>query len=221
MTNIVSFFKKTLRPRGLRSFLSAIKKKNCKILDVGCGNQNSFFIKTLKPDSVLYGIDVTDFNQTEESKGLFDHYMIERPEMFDRSIQNIEQNFDIIISNHNIEHCNDPENTFRAMVDRTAVGGHLFIVTPSVYSINFPSRGGGLNFYDDPTHQKNPVDLMKLFKSESKRLECMYYCESSKPFIWYCIGGVQEFISRKLDRILLGTYDYYGFEQIMWIKKID
>ena len=221
MTNILSFLKKTLKPRGLRSFLYTIENKNCKILDVGCGNQSSFFLKTLKPDSTLYGIDVSDFNQSEESKGQFDRYIIERPEMFDRSIQNIEEDFEIIISNHNIEHCNDPEKTFRAMVDRTAVGGHIFIATPSICSINFPSRGGGLNFYDDPTHQKYPVDLMKLFKSESKRLECIFYSESSKPFIWYCFGGMLEFISRKLDRILLGTYEYYGFEQVMWLKKID
>ena len=60
---------------------------------------------------------------------------------------------------------------------------------------------------------------MELFKPESHRLECNFYSESAKPIIWYLIGGVQELVSRKIDRIFLGTWDYYGFEQIMWIKK--
>ncbi len=83
-----------------------------------------------------------------------------------------------------------------------------------------PAGGGGLNFYDDPTH-RHPVDLMKLFNSESHRLECIFYSESSRPIIWWFFGWVQEFLSRKIDRILLGTWDYHGFEQVMWIKKVD
>ena len=127
MPDLTDFFKRVLRPRGERSFLFSIKKDNCKILDVGCGNASSIFLKTIKPNSILYGIDVADFGQTNESKGLYEQYIISEPENFSRSIQNIQEDFDVIVSNHNIEHCNDPESTFRAMVDRTAVGGHLFI----------------------------------------------------------------------------------------------
>ena len=184
--------------------MSSIKKDNCKILDVGCGNASSIFLKTVKPNSTAYGIDVVDFKQSNESKGLYEQYIISEPENFSRSIKNIQEDFDVIISNHNIEHCIDPESTFRAMVDRTALGGHLFIATLSLASANFPSRGGNLNFYDDPTHQQNPVDLMELFRSESHRLECDFYSESSKPIIWYLIGAVQELVSRKKDWILLG-----------------
>ena len=213
-----NFLKKILRPRGQRSFLSSIKKTNLKILDVGCGNASSVFLKTVKPDSTVYGIDVTDFNQSDESKGLYEKYIISEPEMFAQSIQNIDRDFDVVISNHNIEHCEDPQSTFRAMVDRTAPGGHLFIATPSLASVDFPSRGGGLNFFDDATHQR-PVDLMELFSSESHRLECRYYTKSAKPFFWYLMGLAQEWASRRLDKILIGTYEYHGFEQIMWARK--
>ena len=75
-----------------------------------------------------------------------------------------------------------------------------------------------MNFYDDPTHV-SPVDLVKLFESESHRLECTYYEKSAKLFIWWFFGWVQEYISRKKNWIRLGTWDYHGFEQIMWIKK--
>jgi SAM-dependent methyltransferase len=219
MIDLSALVKKILRPRGLRSFLSSIKKDNCKILDVGCGNKSSFFLKRLKPNSKLYGIDVVDFDQSNESKALYEHYMISKSESFARSIQNIQEHFDIVLSNHNIEHCNDPASTFQAMIDRTALEGYLFIATPSLHSVTFPSRGAVLNFYDDPTHQEKPVDLMKLFNSESHRLECKFYSGSSKPIIWYFIGWAQEFVSRSIGRTLLGTWDYYGFEQIIWIKK--
>ena len=212
MTKVVDFFIKTLRPRVQRSFLSSIKKENCKVLDVGCGNKSSIFIKTAKPSSVVFGIDI------DESKELYEQYIVTQPEMFHQSIQEIEENFDIIISNHNIEHCNNPESTFSAMVDRATLGGHLYIATPSVRSVNFPSRGGGLNFYDDDTH-RYPVDMMKLFNSESDRLECVFYSKSCRPIFWSFFGWVVEFISKKKGKIMLGTWDYYGFEQVMWIKK--
>ena len=218
MIDVSDFFKKILRPWGQRSFLSSIKKDNCKILDVGCGNVSSIFLKTVKPNSIAYGIDIVDFKQSNESKGLYEHYIISKTEMFAQAIQNIPEDFDVVISNHNIEHCNDAQSTFTAMVDRTAPGGHLFFATPSLNSVDFPSRGGGLNFYDDPTHV-SPVDLCKLFESESHRLECRYYEKSAKPFVWWVIGWAQEYISKRKNQIRLGTWDYHGFEQIMWIKK--
>ena len=218
MVDLTHFLKKTLRPRGQRAFLSSIKKDNPKILDVGCGNASSVFLKTVKPNSMVYGIDVGDFNQSDESKDLYEQYIISEPEMFAQSIQNIDRHFDVVLSNHNIEHCNDPESTFRAMVDRTAIGGHLFIATPSLNSVDFPSRGGGLFFYDDPTH-RHPVDLMKLFQSESHRLECRYYTKSAKPFFWWVLGWAQEHTSKRKNQIRLGTWDFYGYESIIWLRK--
>lgn len=218
MIKIIDFLIRLLRPRGQRSFLSSIKKEDSKILDVGCGNESSVFIKTAKPDSIVYGIDVVDFNQSKESKKLYEKYIIAQPEVFDRAIQDIKEDFDIVISNHNIEHCNDPESTFKAMVDKTKSGEDLYIATPSIYSVDFPSRGGGLNFYDDATHQ-NPVDLMKLFETESHRLECLFYSESCRPVFWRFFGYVMEFFSKRRKEIMLGTWDYYGFEQVIWIQK--
>ena len=87
MLDLTDVLKKVLRPRGGRSFLSSIKKDNCKILDVGCGNASSVFLKTVKPNSILYGIDVADFGQSNESKGLYEQYIISEPESFSRSIQ--------------------------------------------------------------------------------------------------------------------------------------
>ena len=163
MIDFKHYIKKIIRPGGQRSFISSIPKANCKILDIGCG-KNSIFLKSVKPNSSIYGVDVGFFEQTNESKSLYEKLIICESKDFVQSIQNIDRDFDIIISNHNIEHCEDPQSTFSAMVDKAKVGGSLFITTPSLSSVDFPSRGGGLNFYDDPTHVC-PVDLLKLFKS--------------------------------------------------------
>lgn len=208
-----------LRSRGLRSFLSHSKKYS-KILDVGCGNRSSIFIKSIIQSADVFGIDVGDYNQSEESKKLYKKYITIPPEDFHSAIYDFEENFEVIISNHNIEHCNNPSATFRAMIDKLAIGGNLFIATPSARSVNFPSRGGTLNFYDDSTH-KSPVDLMDLFNSEIGRLECIYYSHSYRPFFWALVGWINEYFSKKRNKNMLGTWDYFGFEQIIWIKKVN
>lgn len=215
----ISALKCILRPRGQRSFLASIEKQDCKILDVGCGNESSIFLKKVKPCSKIFGIDVSDYNQTRESKRRYEKYVISEPQAFADSILSFRENFDIVISNHNIEHCNDPVATFKAMVERTEQGGHIFIATPSLKSVTLPSRGGNLNFYDDPTHSEKPVDLKVLFKMEADNLECLYYSEESRPFFYRLIGFLQEWISKKRNWILLGTWDYHGFEQIIWLRK--
>jgi 2-polyprenyl-3-methyl-5-hydroxy-6-metoxy-1,4-benzoquinol methylase len=207
-----------LRPRGLRAFLSNLKKENISVLDVGCGNRSSLFIKNIIPKSDIIGIDIQAYNQTAESKQQYARYLITPPENFDLTIRSMKESFDVVISNHNIEHCNNPSDTFRTMIDKLVNGGQLFIATPSIRSINFPSRDGTLNFYDDKTHIK-PIDLMKLFRSESHRIQCIYYTESSRPFFWRIVGWFNEYFSDIKNKTMLGTWDYYGFEQIIWIKK--
>ena len=111
-----------------------MSKEDCKILDIGCG-KNSIFLKSVKPNSSIYGVDVSFFEQTNESKALYENLIICDSKDFAQSIQNIDKDFDIIISNHNIEHCEDPQSTFSAMVDKAKVGGILFFATPSLKSV--------------------------------------------------------------------------------------
>jgi SAM-dependent methyltransferase len=206
-----------VRSRGLRSFLSK-SKKSPRVLDVGCGNGSSIFIKTIIPSASIYGLDICDYNQTEESKKLYENYILTSPDNFHLVIEDFNENFDLIISNHNIEHCNNPHHTFSAMVDKLAPGGRLFIATPSISSVNFPSRDGTLNFYDDKTH-KHPVDLWELFENNRQCIDCIFYSKNYRPFFWSIVGLINEFFSKLRKKNMLGTWDYYGFEQIIWIKK--
>jgi 2-polyprenyl-3-methyl-5-hydroxy-6-metoxy-1,4-benzoquinol methylase len=208
-----------LRPRGLRSFLDISEKKYLTILDVGCGNRSSIFINSINARFEIHGIDVADYNQTHESMRKYFNYHITKPVDFSYSIKNMNVNFDYIISNHNIEHCNNPLETFDAMIERLTPGGYMFVATPSIKSINFPSREGTLNFYDDITH-KHPIDLRKLLALHADKVECIFFDESYRPFFWRIVGFACEFLSRLNSKVMLGTWDYYGFEQIMWLRKI-
>ena len=209
-----------LRPWGLRAFIGKAKKQQLNMLDVGCGNRSSIFIKNINPFLNIFGIDVVDYNQSSESKQLYTSYLIVDPENFDESVGKLNIDFDLIISNHNIEHCNNPESTFEAMVKRLRVGGYMFIATPCLKSTNFPSRRGTLNFFDDPTH-KQPIDLCSMIEPYENNLECIFYKHGYRPIFWRFVGFIFELNSRLKAKVKLGTWDYYGFEQIMWLRKIE
>ena len=219
MLNIVkSKIKSMLRPKGLRSFITTSKKQSAKLLDIGCGNESSIFINSVNPKIKIHGIDVCDYNQTVKSKKLYAVYTIAPEDEFDISITKLNGYFNYITSNHNIEHCNKPERVFDAMIEKLLPGGMLFIASPSLSSTEFPSRMGTLNFFDDSTH-KLPVDLLNLYEKRASILELVFYSKQYKPLFWRIIGFLNENASRKNKTVKIGTWDYYGFEQIMWVKK--
>jgi SAM-dependent methyltransferase len=206
---------------GLRAFLDgAEKRRNLNLLDVGCGNRSSIFIKKINPKFDIYGIDIGDYNQSSESRSMYFSYLIVNPDVFDESIKNINLDFDIIISNHNIEHCHKPDKTFAAMIERLAPGGYMFVAKPSLNTIKYPSREGTLNFYDDDTHNQ-PIDLCNLIAPHANNIQCIYYNHSYRPFFWRLVGFANEFRSRLKSKVMLGTWDYYGFEQIAWLQKLE
>ena len=104
------------------------------------------------------------------------------------------------------------------MIEKLLPGGMLFIASPSLSSTEFPSRLGTLNFFDDSTH-KIPVNLLSLFEKRSSNLDLVFYTTSYRPLFWRIIGFLNEIASRKSKKVKIGTWDYYGFEQIMWVKK--
>lgn len=213
-----NFIQILLRPAGLRSCIA--NSKNVKrILDVGCGNKSSVFVKSLSPESHLTGVDVADYNQDEESIALYDEYKIVPANEFDRGISKLDRKFNLILSNHNIEHCEEPAAVFESMVNMLEVGGMLYIATPCLESVGFPSRRGTLNFYDDITH-KSPIDLLSFFELSKGKLEIIKYLPNSRPVFWRSLGWINEKRSMLGGKVCLGTWDYWGFEQILWAKKV-
>ncbi len=201
-------------------FLHTIKKdKGVRLLDVGCGNQSASLIKSACPNVFYSGIDVGDYNQSQESKDLMDVYHVVAPDKFAGEIETFNGTQDIVISNHNLEHTNDPDACLRAMARALKKGGRLFMAFPSELSILFPSRGGTLNFYDDASHV-NLLDfkhVCRVLKENGIKLE--YANPSMRGWYLRKLGEREEGLSIAMNHVLVGTWDYWGFEAIIWGRK--
>ena len=209
--------KMLLSPYGKTSFLNNLDH-NAVIFDVGCGNNSPIKTKKIIPKCVYYGIDIDDYNQA--SSQYADHYITTTSENFSSKISEFKNYFDAVISSHNLEHCDDWKGVLLAIHSSLKTGGRVYISLPSELSITFPSRIGTLNFYDDSTH-KNLIffhDLQNYL--DSLNFIIIYKTNQYKPLVLRIIGFILEPLSNYINKVLPGTWAYYGFEQIfLAIKK--
>lgn len=214
---IRNIFKNILRPNGKINFLSNLEK-SVEILDVGCGNNSPYNIKKIVPNCVYTGIDVGDHNQTKPN--LADTYIISTPENFAGSIATYYNKFDVVMSSHNLEHCNDRQNSLEAMLNAVKVGGKIFLSFPCEQSVKFPNRQGTLNYYDDPTHQAIPPNFLETINTIRKLgFDIDFSVQNYSPAILKFIGFLLEPVSKLSKRITVGTWEYYGFESIIIASK--
>jgi SAM-dependent methyltransferase len=214
---IRNIFKNILRPNGKINFLSNLEK-NVEILDVGCGNNSPYNIKKNVPNCVYTGIDVGDHNQTKPN--LANTYIITTPENFVASIAAYYNKFDVVMSSHNLEHCNDRQNSLEAMLNAVKVGGKIFLSFPCEQSVKFPNRLGTLNYYDDPTHQNIPPNFLETINTIRKLgFDIDFSVQNYFPTILKFIGFILEPFSKLSKKIMVGTWEYYGFESIIIASK--
>ncbi len=217
MKNLTYLYNRYLRTRGLYAFLSRLKS-NAQILDVGCGNDSSYNIKTHFKNFHYTGIDIGDYNQTRPI--LADSYIIESPERFAIGISQFKNRFDAVISSHNLEHCNEPEETLKAMLGSVKSGGSFFLSIPCEGSVRFPSRRITLNYYDDSTHKNVPPSFDWVLKTlQDEEFEVIFSTRHYRPILLRVVGMLQEPYSRYIGCNMQGTWAFYGFESIFWAVK--
>lgn len=213
--------RRLLYPHGKYVFLRSLKNApETRILDVGCGNNSPQVVKTILNKAYYVGIDVGDYNQTTVSKEYADEYHIVSGEEFAGEIEKYKDTFDAVISSHNIEHCNEPERVLRAMIASLRGGGRIYMAFPSEESRYFPrGRKGCLNFYDDSSHNKIPnwEKINSILKEQ--RVEILFRRKNNRPYLMRRIGEVNEQKSAEMRTVLEGTWEYYGFESIIWGRK--
>lgn len=188
------------------------------ILDVGCGNNSPSRTKGLLPNSYYVGLDIGDYNQTKPN--LANEYVITTPSEFSAKIRELGTRFDVVVSTHNIEHCNLRNETLEAMLYVTKPGGRIFLSFPCEQSVDFPRRKGTLNYYDDPTHLQYPPNFDEFIqKLRDSKFEVIYSTKNYKPTILRIIGFILEPFSAVSKKVYLGTWQYYGFESIIIAQK--
>jgi SAM-dependent methyltransferase len=207
------------RPHGRERFLLITNRKG-RLLDVGCGNNSPYYIKLSLPDVFYVGLDIGDYNQ--QALSYADEYIVTQPETFSKKIAEMPKMFDTIISVHNLEHCNDRWGTLIAMTKALKADGYMYLAFPTEESVNFPSREGTLNYYDDETHKDTPPpydDTLNILRANNMKI--IFSSKSYKPWLFYIMGFLLEPLSRKWRKVPKGfpTWWYWGFECVIWAKK--
>lgn len=209
-----------LHPYRKNHFLFTLRNEsNTKILDVGCGNNSPQKLKEILNKVYYVGLDVGDYNQSAFSKEYANEYHVVESSQFASKIEEYKDTFDAIICAHNIEHCDEPERVLKAMFIALKIGGRIYLSFPSEGSVNFPSRKGTLNFYDDLSHKKLPEWKRVNAKLQENGLIIKKGIRNYKPIILWVTGMINEEKSKKVKEVLKGTWEYWGFESIIWAEK--
>lgn len=210
---------KIYHPKGKWAFVATIGT-NAKILDVGCGNHSVCIIKSLSPSCIYTGIDIDDYNLTSSDKSLMDNYIITEPEVFSNQIGQYINEFDAVISSHNLEHVNDRNGTLLAMLKSVKDGGKIYLSFPSEVTVNFPSRRGTLNYFDDASHQGIPPNFDEVIKMLIEyNFEINFAKPRYRPILLFLFGIFLEPLSRFKKTTMLGTWALYGFESVIHATK--
>lgn len=218
---IASMIESVIDPYGKYYFLNNLKN-NDTILDVGCGNVTYKYVEQLNSKLKYTGVDIVSdyFEDSSYYKLNFIHFV--KPNDFTSYLVNMPSQYSVVLSIHNIEHCFNPEIIWQTMLEKLELNGVLYLRTPSTISVNFPSRKGTLNFYDDKTHTK-PIQFEQYLENLDKsKYEVVVYKDpyyGSK--LSYLIGLVFEPVSVLLKKVLSKvTWHYWGFETLLVIKRI-
>jgi SAM-dependent methyltransferase len=208
-----------LKRKGVASFLRGLPR-NSMVLDVGCGNKSPLRLKTQRPDIYYIGIDICDYNQTTESIAHADKYIITTPTSFATQIAKLRGKIDAVVSSHNIEHCDQPEDVLEAMLKAIKAGGSIYLSFPCEQSVYFPKRFGGLNFYDGPTHKKVPNWEKIISKITSEGFLIKFSARRYRPLFLSIVGLILEPISLSTRRVMpFATWALYGFESVIWASR--
>jgi SAM-dependent methyltransferase len=217
--NINLISKIILRPHGKLSFILMLKNRNKrKIIDIGCGNNSYRDFYNYINNCDYLGVDIDLYNMDDY---LNNKLLIVNKKIFNPYLKSLKNQYEVVFSSHNLEHCDNYKLTLEYMLEIIKKEGYLYLSFPTRESINFPKRKGALNYYADTTHKKNPPDFEFIIDYLKKnKFEIVFSSKSYKPFLLYTLGLAQEPFSYLLNQNLKFTWGYYGFESIIWAKKI-
>ena len=213
-------FAMRVRPRGKYRFIRELPR-GATVLDVGCGNSSPVICKALRSDVFYVGIDIEDYNQQASAEEFADEYLVTARDHFWQQIANMQNRFDAAISSHNLEHCDEPEQTLRALLRAIKPRGRVYLSFPCEASVFFPHRKGTLNFHDDPTHSNCP-DLSRVLSTlHSEGFDTDFIAARYRPVVLAALGLLLEPVSALLRRVMpLGsTWALYGFETVIWATR--
>lgn len=184
------------------------------VLDVGCGNGSPAKFEGLRHDIEYHGIDVVS-SRSGGAVPLFGQFEFSSPARFHELIDRRKNFFDLIVSAHNIEHCDHPDRVFDAICAAVKENGIVFFSFPSEASTRFPSRTGTLNFYDDATHRTVPDFSGMERKLMARNFDILVSAPRARFWPEVIVGLCTEPLSALARRTLPGTWALWGFESVL------
>ncbi len=215
----VRLYRRIIFPHSKGEFLQSLPVTKAEILDVGCGNNSPAHIKSILPDCVYTGIDVSNYNQTKPN--VADNYILTSEEGFAESISQMPNRFDAVISSHNLEHCNQREETLLSMLRSLKSGGAILSHLSLREQREFPFQ----RRYSELLRRQNPQRPAAFLHLVARNLKSKWYegnlfnsCAQTlySLFDWL----VERAISRRKNKTDYYTWAYYGFQTIIWAEKV-
>lgn len=217
----------TITPYKYRLIQKVIDKKRAlKILDVGCGHNSFNICKKYFLFDVFDGIDKEIWQGKEEDYKDLTHLFLFDLETDSENFDKLQDNFyDLILMSHVIEHIRNGHDIIERLVPKLSPNGIIYIETPSVKTLKYPSGIGFFNFHDDPTHKK-VYSYRKLsnilIKNDCKvikagirrdRFRIIFY----SPFflLWNFVYSLP--FKKKWD--VRGLWDFFGVAQFVLAKR--
>jgi 2-polyprenyl-3-methyl-5-hydroxy-6-metoxy-1,4-benzoquinol methylase len=146
--------KKVLCPTKLQAARKRFSKEPIKVLDVGCGNRSCEIARHWLNIKEYVGVDREYWHGDKDGYEAIDRMVFTDLDV-DPTLAEVEEGaFDLIILNHVIEHLRNGEAVLAGLHRKLRPGGMIYVETPDIATLNYPSAIGFLNFYDDPTHQR-------------------------------------------------------------------
>jgi len=123
------------------------------VLDIGCGSRSCELTKQWLQVREYHGVDKEVWQGDEASYLGIDRFF--PADLETSNLGGIPDGFyDVLIVSHVIEHLTNALPTLRRLSMKVRSSGVIYIESPTLRTINFPSAIGFLNFYDDPTHKR-------------------------------------------------------------------
>jgi SAM-dependent methyltransferase len=218
--NKVYVVHRIVKKRGKYAFIDSLPPQ-ARVLDVGCGNNSPARFKAQRPDCSYIGLDVGDYRQEKGSKECADEYILTDTAHFAAAIRRFAGQLDGVISSHNLEHCEAPEEVLEAMLKCLKPGGRLYLSFPCEESVRFPKRPRILNFFDDPTHKAVPSWKGTTAKVEREGLRIEFLAKRYRPPLLALAGFLLEPASAFFGRTVPcgATWSLYGFESVLWAAR--
>lgn len=199
--------KKILCPTKLQAAKKIFGRKPLKVLDVGCGNHSYEIARHWLNIQEYVGLDREYWSGDKSGYEGIDRMIFTDLDNDQEITEAVNDYFDLVILNHVIEHLQNGEKVLATLFLKLRPGGMIYIETPDIKTLNFPSATGFLNFYDDDTHRR--VYEVRALVAEMMRM----------GFVIHRFGMRRDWIRISLFTIPMVLYNL--FYSLPFLRRLD